>query len=66
MASGRDGDDRPPLSAEHGPVYFSANVIPDPTLTQTTEDGGVVFTNVPEGEYDSTRPRRASSSTPHT
>lgn len=45
----------PPLPAEHGPIYFqiaTATMIwPDPTLTETTEDGGVLFLNVPEGVY---------------
>ncbi len=41
----------PPLSASHGPVYFNASVIPDPKLTETSADGGVVFTNVPPGTY---------------
>lgn len=41
----------PALPAEHGPVYFNASVIPDMTLTETSEDGGVVFVNVPPGEY---------------
>jgi hypothetical protein len=41
----------PPLPASSGPVYFNASVIPDPTLTETSEDGGVLFANVPPGEY---------------
>lgn len=41
----------PPLPAEHGPIYFNASVIPDRTLTETSDDGGVVYTNVPPGEY---------------
>jgi len=41
----------PPLPAASGPVYFNSSVIPDPTLTQTSDDGGVLFTNVPPGEY---------------
>jgi len=45
----------PPLTAEHGPVYFNwvkkDVILPDPTLRETTIDGGVIFSNVPEGEY---------------
>ena len=32
-------------------IYFNANVLPDPRETATTKDGGVVWTNVPEGLY---------------
>lgn len=41
----------PPLPPEHGPVYFNADVIPDLSLSETSDDGGVVYTNVPPGEY---------------
>lgn len=41
----------PAIPAEHGPVYFNAAVIPDPSLTETSEDGGVLYTNVPPGTY---------------
>jgi hypothetical protein len=41
----------PAIPAEHGPIYFGADVIPDPSLTETTEDGGVLYTNVPVGTY---------------
>ena len=41
----------PPLPAEHGPVYFNSAVIPDPSLTETSDDGGILFTNVPPGTY---------------
>ncbi|MBI5501000.1 MAG: hypothetical protein HY907_12215 [Deltaproteobacteria bacterium] len=45
----------PAVPAEQGPIYFnlvSADVIfPDPALTETTEDGGVLFVNVEPGEY---------------
>lgn len=45
----------PPLPKEAGPVYFeyvnTGVIIPDPTLTATTLDGGVIYTNVPPGEY---------------
>lgn len=41
----------PSLPAEHGPIYFNAQVIPQPDLTETSEDGGVLYTNVPPGTY---------------
>lgn len=45
----------PPLPAESGPVYFqlypNGIVLPDHTLAETSEDGGVAFVNVPPGEY---------------
>lgn len=41
----------PPLPAEHGPVYFNADVVPDLSLSETSDDGGVAYTNVPPGEY---------------
>ncbi|MDP2308901.1 MAG: carboxypeptidase-like regulatory domain-containing protein [Pseudomonadota bacterium] len=45
----------PPVDPALGPVYFNiarANLIwPDRDLTETTEDGGVLFVNVPEGVY---------------
>jgi hypothetical protein len=34
-----------------GPIYFNDNVIPDPSLTETSTDGGVVWTEVPRGRY---------------
>lgn len=41
----------PELPAEHGPIYFNPDVLPTPGLTETSVDGGVVWTNVPPGEY---------------
>jgi hypothetical protein len=41
----------PAAPADSGPVYFNADVIPDRTLSESSEDGGVVFLNVPAGEY---------------
>ncbi|MDP2316269.1 MAG: hypothetical protein Q8P41_25445 [Pseudomonadota bacterium] len=46
----------PALPAASGPVYFYRNaengiIWPDPTLTETTDDGGVLFLNVPPGTY---------------
>ena len=34
-----------------GPIYFNEQVIPDPSRTSTSSDGGVVFTNVPNCRY---------------
>lgn len=33
------------------PVYFNENVIPDETKTETSKDGGIVWTEVPTGNY---------------
>ena len=33
-----------------GPIYFNESVAPDPTLTATSVDGGVMFGNLPAGE----------------
>ncbi len=41
----------PPLPNEAGPVYFNASVLPDRDLVETSEDGGVVYANVPPGRY---------------
>ena len=41
----------PPLPAEQGPIYFNASVIPDRALTETSDDGGVLFVQVPPGRY---------------
>jgi len=41
----------PPLPPEHGPIYFNSDVMPDRSLTETSDDGGVLFVNVPPGEY---------------
>lgn len=32
-------------------IYFNENVIPDPTQTASSKDGGVLFLNVPDGVY---------------
>jgi hypothetical protein len=37
--------------ASLGPVYFNAAVAPDPTLTSTSVDGGVLFGNLASGSY---------------
>ncbi len=41
----------PPLPATSGPVYFNSSVIPQRSLTETSDDGGVLFANVPPGDY---------------
>jgi len=41
----------PPLAPEHGPIYFNERVLPDPSRTETSEDGGVLYLQVPPGEY---------------
>jgi hypothetical protein len=41
----------PPLPAEHGPIYFNSSVLPDRSLVETSDDGGVLFIQVPPGEY---------------
>ncbi len=41
----------PPLPAVHGPVYFDASVIPDKSLKESSPDGGVLYMQVPPGEY---------------
>jgi len=34
-----------------GPTYFNQYVIPDTTATETSDDGGIVWTEVPAGTY---------------
>jgi hypothetical protein len=44
----------PALPAKQGPIYFGYTngvIYPDTTLKATSLDGGVVFTNVPVGDY---------------
>jgi len=41
----------PPLPSTSGPIYFNAMVFPDRSLSETSDDGGVLFTNVPPGDY---------------
>lgn len=41
----------PPLPASSGPVYFNSSVVPQASLTETSDDGGVLYTNVPAGMY---------------
>ncbi|MFC0597633.1 hypothetical protein [Streptomyces palmae] len=37
--------------ALRGPLYFNDSVLPDISLSQTSTDGGVMWTNVPTGTY---------------
>jgi hypothetical protein len=41
----------PELPKENGPIYFTPEVIPDRALTESSEDGGVLYVNVPPGKY---------------
>lgn len=41
----------PPQPAALGPIYFNAAVIPDKDLKLSSPDGGVLYANVPPGEY---------------
>jgi hypothetical protein len=40
-----------PFPGALGPVVFNASVAPDPTLTSTSVDGGVLFGNLANGSY---------------
>ena len=33
------------------PIYFNDDVIPDPSISETSTDGGVIWTEVPSGTY---------------
>jgi hypothetical protein len=37
--------------ALEGPIYFNQFVIPDPSKTETSEDGGIIWKVVPAGAY---------------
>lgn len=52
------------LPAATPPIYFNANVVPDPSQTTTSKDGGIVWTNVPYGKYtiSATHPNRKFAS----
>lgn len=45
----------PPIPAADGPIYFAyygdGFILPSRALTETSIDGGVIFSNVPPGEY---------------
>jgi hypothetical protein len=45
---GATSTESPPLD---GPIYFNENVIPDPSKTETSEDGGIIWSVVPAGTY---------------
>jgi hypothetical protein len=34
-----------------GPIYFNEDVVPEPSLTSTSVDGGVFYANISEGTY---------------
>jgi hypothetical protein len=34
-----------------GPIYFNDSVIPDPSQTESSGDGGIIWTEVPAGTY---------------
>jgi hypothetical protein len=57
----------PPLPPESGPIYFQyiseSLILPDLTLQATTIDGGVIFANVPVGEYRLTAQKPGKSFT---
>jgi len=40
-----------PPTGEEGPIYFDSSVLPDRNLTETSDDGGVLFLQVPPGVY---------------
>jgi hypothetical protein len=57
----------PPLAGNaEGPIYFDASVLPDRMLTETSEDGGVIFVNVPPGRYVLTATKAGVTFTPMT
>lgn len=35
-----------------GPIYFNDDVAPDPTLSSTSFDGGVLYTSLPTGSIE--------------
>jgi hypothetical protein len=41
----------PSLPSEHGPIYFNEAVVPAPERGNTSVDGGVLYIQVPPGEY---------------
>jgi hypothetical protein len=41
----------PAVPADRGPIYFNTKVLPDLTLTETSEDGGVTVFGVDPGVY---------------
>jgi hypothetical protein len=58
----------PPVR-DHDAIYFyysDGTIFPDPALTATSIDGGVVFTNIPPGEYTLTATKAGKQFTPVT
>ena len=51
----------PELPGSRGPVYFNDLVLPDPSRTETSVDGGVIFVNVPPGDYQLTATKEGHS-----
>jgi len=44
--------DPAPAGAEsEGPIYFNSQVLPDRSLSETSDDGGVLYVQMPPGEY---------------
>ncbi len=41
----------PAVGVAEGPIYFNSSVQPERGLTETSDDGGVLFLNVTPGEY---------------
>lgn len=41
----------PALPDENGPIYFNSDVLPQPSLTMTSDDGGVLYVQVTPGDY---------------
>ena len=50
----------PAVPAKSGPLYFNEDVIPDPAQPSTSIDGGILFYNVPEGDYTLSASRNGS------
>lgn len=46
--AGATSSSQPPLP---DPIYFNENVLPDPSQPSTSEDGGIIWTEVPAGTY---------------
>jgi hypothetical protein len=51
----------PAIPAESGPIYFNSGVMPDRTVTESSDDGGVLYTNVAPGEYTLTASKQGVS-----
>lgn len=57
----------PPVPATSGPIYFAydnGTIFPDRSLTATSMDGGVIFANVPVGEYTLTATKAGATFSP--